>query len=125
MATITNLQLDIKKGSSSSDVTVSYELCFSHCERLDETVFVETITLRGDDPISDDHLTTISNTCVKATKACIKRKFTRKVNNSVLNEDPKILWVKQSDEVYARVALLPFNPSSTSSNSNIVNSYFD
>lgn len=124
MATVNNLKLHIKKGNSRSDVTITYDLCFSHCERLDETVFVELVTLRGDDPVNDDHLTTISNSCVKATKACVKRKFVRKVSNNVLDEDPKILWVQQSDEVYARVKLSPFKPGNATGSSNIVNSYF-
>lgn len=125
MATISNLKLSIKKGSKTSSVKVTYDICFSYCERLADSVFVEKVTLRGDDPINDDHLLTMANNCVKATSACVSRSYSRTVNNSVLNEDPKILWIKQSDEIYARVTLSPFNPGSTSANSNIVSSYFD
>lgn len=119
MATIANLKLGIKKGSSKSEVTVSYDLYFSHCEKLAESVFLEKISLRGDDsPGADDHLTTIGNYCVKAASGAVKRKHVRKVKNSVLNEDYGI------DEVYARVRLTPFTPGSKQADSNIISSRF-
>ncbi|WP_346881551.1 hypothetical protein [uncultured Algibacter sp.] len=123
MATIANLKLSIKKGNSKSDVTVSYDICFSHCEKLDETVFVEKVTLKGDDGIlADDHLLTVANKCVKATKTCIPRKFVRKVNNSVLDEDDT--FFNRTDEVYAKVDIKPFVPSKRSATSNIISSNF-
>ncbi|WAC03521.1 hypothetical protein N7U66_08590 [Lacinutrix neustonica] len=76
--------MSIKKGANTSDVIVTYDICFSFCERLDGTVFIELITLEGDDLITDNH-------CIKVTKACVSRKIARKVNNNVLDEDPKIL----------------------------------
>ncbi len=122
MATISKLKLEIKKGSSVSDVTVSYELCFTQCERMAESVFIENVSLRGSDFGPDDHLFTLGNTCIKATKACVPRKFSRKLKNSVLNEDNTIF--NRGDEVYARVRITPFKPSSKKADSNIISSRF-
>lgn len=123
MATIANLKLEIKKGTSKSEVTVSYNLYFSHCERLAESVFIENVTLRGDDsPLADDHLITIRKSCVKATSGVIKRKHVRKIKNSVLNEDDFLF--NRTDEVYARVKLTPFTPGSKQTDSNIISGNF-
>lgn len=121
MATISKLKLEIKKGSSVSDVTISYALCFTHCERMAKSVFVEHVSLRADDPI-DNHLCSLGNTCIKASKACIPRKFTRKIKNSILNEDDRIF--NRGDEVYARVRITPFKPSGKKADSNIISSHF-
>ena len=115
-------KLDIKKGSSTSEVTVSYDLCFSYYEVKDETTFIDTVSLHGDDVGPDDNLGTIFRSCVKAKKACITRKFTRKIKNSVLNEDDG--WLNKGDEVYAKVVLTPFVSSSRVANSNIISSRF-
>lgn len=123
MATIANLKLSIKKGSSRSDVTVSYDICFSHCEILDNTVFVENVTLKGDDGVlADDHLLTITNNCVKASKGCVTRKFVRNVNNNVLDEDDSVF--NRTDEVYAKVHIKPFVASQRTATSNIISSNF-
>jgi len=92
-------------------------------ERLDESVFIENVSLKGDDGVlNDDHLITIFNSCVKATKACVARKFSRKLNNSVLDEDDS--FFNRTDEVYAKVALNPFKPGKRSASSNIISSNF-
>lgn len=124
MATITGLKLEIKKGSSQSDVSISYNIHFTHCERVAGSTFLERVSLRGDDSPGnpDDHLTWIGSSCIKATKNVVARSFKRKVNNSVLDEDDFIF--NRGDEVYARVSLTPFNPSSTTVDSNIISSNF-
>ena len=124
MATISNLKLSIAKGSKESVVTVTYDLCFTRCELLDKTTFIETVSLRGDDawPDPDDHLKTIYSNCVQATKACISRKVVRKVSNNVLDEDD--WFFNRRDEVYARVRLKPFIPSSVTVDSNIVTGHW-
>ncbi len=125
MATIARLKLEIKKGSSESQVTVSYDLCFMHCERLAGSVFIENVKLMGDDWLNDDNLYTLSHhTCIKApsSKVCIPRKFTKTLKNSVLDEDDS--FFNRKDEVYARVTITPFVPSSKKADSNIISSYF-
>jgi len=122
MANIVNLKLEIKKGSSKSTVTVTYDACFTQCELMDNTTFIETVRLRGDDVGPDPHLTTLKNSCVSATKACVKRKITRELSNAILNEDNS--FFNRTDEVYAQVKLVPFKPSTSSASSNIISSRF-
>ncbi|MDC8003757.1 hypothetical protein POV27_06825 [Aureisphaera galaxeae] len=122
MATISKLKLDIKKGSSVSDVMVSYDICFNHCERLAESVFIEKVTLWGEDFGPDDRLITLSHNCVKASKPCVSRKIARKVPNKILDEDDT--FFNRKDEVYARVSLTPFTPAGKVADSNIISSRF-
>lgn len=118
MATISNVKLAIKKGRGSSKVSLTYTLCFSGCELMDETTFVERVSLKGDDGIlRDDHLTTLHNSCVKANKKCINRKIERTVANSTLNEDSS--FFNRTDEVYALIELTPFKPRKAAAKSNI------
>lgn len=129
MATISNVNLRIEEaGRTSSRVTVTYRICYSSCEAMAGTTFVERVTLRGDDPIWDDHLITLRNGCVRAQNGCIQREITRVVSNNVLDEDPDTIifgWViGNKDEVYARVKLTPFVPSGSQGDSNIVSSHF-
>jgi len=118
MANIVNLTLGIKKGTSKSKVTITYDACFTKCELQDNTTFIETVKLWGDDLVYDDHLVTLKRSCVSATKECVKRKITRSISNSVLNED------LGTDQVYARVKLVPFKPRTASASSNIISSRF-
>lgn len=127
MATVSNVRLSVQKGGSGNrrSVTVSYRLCFSSCEVLAGSTFVETVDLRGDDPIFDDQQARLRNTCVKAQEGCIDRRFTVRVSRSTLDEDGDtvIFGIPISaarDELYARVRLTPFTPSGDTSNSNIV-----
>jgi len=122
MANIVNLTLEIKKGTSKSKVTVTYDACFTQCELMDNTTFIETVRLRGEDVFSDDNLITLKSSCVSATKRCVKRKITRSISNSVLNEDDS--FFNRTDEVYAQVKLVPFKPSTSSGSSNIISSRF-
>ena len=129
MATISNVQLTIEDaGRRRSQVSISYRICFSNCEAMANSVFHERVTLRGDDPVWDDHLITIRNTCIRATQGCVERNIRRNIANSVLDEDPDTIilgWViGNKDEVYARVTLKPFNPSSSQGDSNNVSSHF-
>jgi hypothetical protein len=91
-------------------------------------VFREKVTLRGDDPIWDDHLVTLRNTCIRATPGCVERSITTRIADSTLDEDPDTIifgWViGDEDEVYARVTLTPFTPSGSSGDSNLVKSNF-
>ena len=126
MATISNVSLSIQKGGSgtSRQVVVRYRLCFTSCEALAGSVFVENVALRGDDPIFDDHLTTLRNSCVKAERECLDRTLVANVSRSTLDEDGDTIilgwpvWA-DTDEVYARITLTPFTPSGSSANSNI------
>lgn len=129
MATINNIRLEIEDaGRRRSRVTVRYRVCFSNCEAMANSTFREKVTLRGDDPIWDDHLTTLRNTCIRATQGCVERTITREVADSTLDEDPDTIifgWViGNKDEVYARVTLSPFTPSGSNGDSNIVKSNF-
>ena len=131
MPSISNVTLAIAKGTGGAKrkVTVSYKMCFTSCEVLAGSVFIEKVLLRGDDPIWDDNLATIRNTCVKASPKCIDRKFSVDVSRRSLDEDGDtvifgIPIFSDRDEIYARVSLTPFVPSSRTSDSNIVTGQF-
>ncbi len=131
MPSISNVKLDIAKrtGDSKRKVTVTYTLCFSPCEILDGTVFTEKVVLRGDDPIWDDNLTTLRTACVRASKDCIDRKVVANVSRRTLDEDGDtvifgIPVFADRDEIYARVSLTPYAPSSRSVDSNNVYGQF-
>ena len=129
MATISNVRLDISdRDGDTSRVKLTYRVCFSACEIKDGSVFVENVTLRGDDPVWDDHLLTLRNRCLKAQRGCINREIIRNVGNNVLDEDPDTIifgWViGNKDEVYARVRLTPFQPSGSQGDSNVISAHF-
>jgi|KBSSwiS6_1023812.scaffolds.fasta_scaffold00673_9 hypothetical protein len=131
MPSITNVRLDIAKrtGGTKRKVTVTYTLCFSACEILAGSVFTERVVLRGDDPIWDNNLATIRSVCVRANKDCIDRKITVDVSRRTLDEDGDTVilgipvWADR-DEIYARVSLTPFVPSSRTVDSNNVYGQF-
>ncbi|MGA7800411.1 MAG: hypothetical protein WCC36_06330 [Gammaproteobacteria bacterium] len=130
MATVSNVRLQIERADQRNRrrVTVTYRVCFSNCEAMGNSVFREKVTLRGDDPIWDDHLITLRNTCLRATQGCVERSITANVASSTLDEDPDTIifgWViGAKDEVYARVSLTPFTPSGSSGDSNVVSGDF-
>jgi len=131
MATVNNVRLEISRTDDSRRrrVTVRYQVCFSSCEALAGSVFVERVLLRGDDPIWDDNLITLRNTCVRANEGgCVERVITTTVAASTLDEDPDTIifgWViGDRDEVYARVTLTPFAPTGATRDSNIVTGQF-
>ena len=138
MASISNLRLSISPvaGSTRKLVTVTYNVCFTPSELLDGSVFDEKVTLRGDDPIWDDHLITLSSTNIKAIStpipapaSCMERKVVRKVSRKTLDEDGDTIIFGvpvflDRDEVYARVTLIPFNPRSSSADSNVIEKQF-
>jgi hypothetical protein len=138
MASISNLRLSIGPvaGSTRKLVTVTYNVCFTPSELLDGSVFDEKVTLRGDDPIWDDHLITLSSTSIKAVPtpvpapaSCMERKVVRKVSRKTLDEDGDTIIFGvpvflDRDEVYARVTLTPFNPRSSSADSNVIEKQF-
>lgn len=130
MASIQNVSLKISNAERSDQkrVTVSYKICFSSCEALAGSVFVEKVVLRGDDPVWDDNLITLRNTCTKAVSGCVDRTLTATVARSTLDEDPDTIifgWVVgDEDEIYARVTLTPFSPSGAERDSNVVTGNF-
>ncbi len=134
MASISNVKLSIDKGgdtrgSSKRRVRVSYTVNFSAIERDAGSVFRESVRLRGDDPVFDDDLTTISSGHVKATSSSVTRNISVEVSRSRLDEDGDTVilgWVLDAarDEIYARVDLTPFVPSATSGTSNVVTGQF-
>jgi hypothetical protein len=129
MATVSRVTMRIEDaGNNRSRVRLTYRVCFSNCEAMAGSTFVERVTLRGDDPVWDDHLITLRNSCIRAQNGCIDRELTRTVSNNVLDEDKDTIifgWViGNKDEVYARVRLEPFQPSGSSGDSNIVSAHF-
>jgi hypothetical protein len=130
MASVRNVRLEIERGEGPRrTVNVSWEDCFSGCEVLAGSVFIETVVLRGDDEFFDNTLITLSNRCVKAEEGCVDRRITRRVSRSVLDEDGDtvifgIPIFADRDEIYARVRLVPFSPSGDSGTSNIVTGQF-
>ena len=130
MATVSNVHLDIgREDNDRRTVTVTYRVCFSSCEALAGSTFVEKVQLRGDDPIWDDDLITLRSTCVRAQNGCVDRRISAVVAESTLDEDPDTIifgWVlsRDRDEVYARVTLTPFVPTGTRADSNVVTGQF-
>jgi len=131
MATVSNVNLKIQKGGDGSrrQVTVNYRVCFTSCEALDESVFIERVRLRGDDPIWDDNLITLRNRCIKAERGCAEREIVRRVSRSTLDEDGDTIIFgipvhADRDEIYARVELIPFTPHGSTSDSNVVTGQF-
>ncbi|MEO5825131.1 MAG: hypothetical protein ABIR59_04535 [Gemmatimonadales bacterium] len=130
MASISNVRLTIERGDQRNrrKVTVTYRVCFSSCEAMANSVFIEKVALLGDDPIWDDYLITLRNSCLRATQGCIERTISASVASSTLDEDPDTIilgWViGAKDEVYARVTLTPFQPSGSSGDSNQVTGDF-
>ena len=132
MATASNVQLTIEKIKNQPNrrkVSVTYRVCFTTCEVLAGSVFKETVILRGDDPIWDDHVTTIHSDCIKAQRGCVDRKFSKNVSKSTLDEDGDtvifgIPIFADRDELYARVKLTPFSPSGNQADSNFVYGQF-
>ena len=129
MATVRNLRLEIgDERDGRHPVTVTYELCFTSCEVVAGATYHERVSLRGDDPIWDDHLIWLRSGCVRASEGCIERRIAVNVTRNRLDEDPDTVifgWViGDVDEVYAQVALDPFTLHSTSSRSNTVSRHF-
>lgn len=131
MPSISNVHLDIEKGKGGDrrKVTVTYRLCFTACEILAGSVFVEKTILRGNDPIWDDNLVTLRNQCVKASKDCIDRSIVRHVSRRTLDEDGDTIIFgipifADQDELYAHVTLTPFVPNTRTANSNEVRGQF-
>lgn len=131
MATVSNVVLNIQHGGSGSRrlVTVTYRICFTQCEALAGSAFRETVVLRGDDPIWDANLITLSSSCVRATDGCVNRTASAMVSRSTLDEDGDTIitvlgWdiakIADQDELYAHIDLTPFSPSGSSADSNIV-----
>src|SRR5690606_14135205 len=121
MAVISNVNLSIVKGMGGNQrsVTVSYRITFSTMERSAGSIFTERITLRGQDPLSDDDLYELHVDSVKADPAAsyVDRSFTQDVPRSVLDEDRDFVWADR-DELYARVMLTPFMPRAAQGDSN-------
>ena len=124
MATISNLKLEIKKGSRSSKVIVTYDLCFSKCELKAQFMFLDKVVIMGEDPGKDQFLFTLFKGCVKAEKTCISRSHSRTIPNDALDEDKKFLWWELTDEIYAKVIVKPYDPGTKTATSNIISSYF-
>jgi hypothetical protein len=132
MPNINNIQLSIQKGTAGSRrrVTVNYSVCFSDCEIKSGATFIERVTLRGDDPVFDDHLSTLrSGRCIKADKSCEELSIVRNISRSTLDEDGDTVifgWVVDAnrDELYAQVELTPFEPRKAVGNSNMVYGQF-
>ena len=130
MASISNVHLEIgREEGDRRRVTVTYRVCFSSCEALAGSTFVESVVLRGDDPIWDDNLITLRNTCVRAQAGCVDRRISSIVSESTLDEDPDTIifgWVidRDRDEIYARVRLVPFTSTGAQADSNQVTGQF-
>ena len=131
MPTINDVKLTIGRAESPRHrlVTVTYQICFTGCEAMAQSAFVERVVLRGADPDPDDHLLTLRNTCVRAQRGCVERSISRTVSASTLDEDDPTtilgLTIDQGrDEVYAQVTIRPFVPGSATRNSNEVKDQF-
>lgn len=131
MASVSNVVLAVQKGGEGSrrKVTVTYKICFSECEALAGSVFLERVALRGDDPVWDDNLATLRNACVKAQRGCVDRTVSAFVSRRTLDEDGDTVIFgvpifADTDELYAKVELTPFAPLGSTGSSNIVTGQF-
>ena len=131
MPTINNVRLTIGRAEDSKfrRVTVQYQVCFSTCEALAESTFVERVVLRGDDPLFDNDLITLRNRCVRAQRGCVDRTVSAVVPAATLDEDGDTIIFgipvhADRDEIYARVRMTPFAPGTASADSNQVTGQF-
>jgi hypothetical protein len=131
MPTINNIRLTIGRAEDSRlrRVTVQYQVCFTACEALAESTFVERVVLRGDDFLFDNDLITLRNTCVRAQRGCVDRSVSATVSTATLDEDGDTIFLgivlnADRDEIYARVTLKPFTPPGASGDSNQVTGQF-
>ena len=132
MASVSNVRLQIGREEEGDRrrVTVTYRICFTACEVLAGSTYVEHVTLRGaDDWSPDDHLVTLRNSCIRAERGCVDRTISALVSESSIDEDGDTIifgWVinRDRDEVYARVRLVPFTTSTVQADSNEVTGQF-
>jgi hypothetical protein len=126
MPSIANLTLKIDPALQANrrrKVTVTNTQRFTAREDLAGTVFEERVQLRGDDPIfDDDRGAPLLAGFVKATPNNVTRTVVKMVSQNVLDEDGDtiILGVPIAvlrDEIYARVTLRPFVPTSATADS--------
>jgi hypothetical protein len=114
MATISKPTLDIANVDDTTvELTVSYDLTPNQTEKLAQTVFKETIELKGDD---SGTLTTVftfadgakpSEYAVDSSTGTVSRVRSHKVPKSTLNEDPGFLanGAEDPDEILAEVTI--------------------
>ena len=101
-------------------VIVTYKVCFTSCEVKAGFYFSDSAYMWGSDPGPDDKLFQVGGTnCYRATRECISRKYVRRVNNSLLNEDSGFLGLWGGDEVYAKACVKPVEPTGDCANSTI------
>ena len=115
MASIQNLNLSIPTGGTLppgiTQVMISYTITFAPAEFW--TVFFnERVTMRGSDPVMDDTMgTPVVNNLLLAGPGALLRNFTINIPTQDLNEDYDLkllgLVLRNKDEVYARVSLVP------------------
>lgn len=112
MASIQNLSMSIAAGTgTTTPVMINYTIQFAPPEF--GTVFNERVLLRGSDPILDDTLgSPVVNNLILAVPGVLLRSFSINVPTQQLNEDRDLkllgLVLRNRDEVYARVSLIPF-----------------
>ncbi|MCU0493884.1 MAG: hypothetical protein MUD01_20025 [Chloroflexaceae bacterium] len=119
MAEIRNQKLSITPPDNGMvTVTVRYDASFSAAEhflglhglgfRENIKLFGEDAGLRGDD---DDLHITLSNQLIALPAGegpvSVARSVSKKVARSELQEDPSFLFVKDADEIYARITVTP------------------
>lgn len=130
MPSVSNVTLRISRlNDNQSRVTVSWRVCFSNCEAVAGSAFIERVQLRGDDLLIDDDLgPPLSSQCVKAQPGCVNKSITRTVSNGRLDEDRDTIIlgvvIGAKDEIYARLTYSPFIASGTSADSNTVSEHF-
>ena len=123
MPFIQDLNLQINTGNNTSTVTVRYTIRFSPNELAADSVFNERVILMGDDGNGvDDFLVNLVSTRAVANNNTIQRTFNRTVNNNLLDEDASVF--NGRDEVYARIILTPFTPTTAQVDSNIITANF-
>ncbi len=125
MASIHNVDLDIKKGKKSSTVIVTYKVCFTTCELRAGFYFSDYAHIWGSDPGPDDRLFLVGrSTCYRPNQTCITRSYRRVVPNSLLNEDKGFWFINKRDEVYARACVSPVEPTGDCANSTLHHDFF-
>ena len=130
MASIRDVNLTVSPGRTSTrrTVSLSYEIHFTIPEVLSACVFRERVTLRGEDPIFEDHVTTLLDWWVRAESSPIFRTIVRQVSLSPMDADSETVVLGYAfigeDELFANVELMPFSPGGSEAFSNIVRGRF-
>ena len=135
MPTITEVRLDVTDTTEADErlVTVEYDFIISNQDVFAGTVFLERVSLWGDDRNEGGGVERLSNVrrrlikCGDLKPGPQTRTATRKISKQTLDEDADTIgatWTLVPDELFARVSLQPFVANSVEMDSDPVPGQF-